>query len=338
MLHNTIIDNATIQLYAHDMTLFDNDVNIVPKVYEEVRKITDDIPREAVSQRLDTLKRYRGIFLNLKKLPFVKQRTIEWLDLRKDRLTASDLYDAIKGGNTTLSLAKKKANLVKDKTNYNHVPALKWGTMFEAMATRCYSQANNNIYVHDFGLICDKTNQHFGASPDGITDLGVMIEIKCPYSRKIVDGFIPPKYKMQIQGQLAVCELSECDYIECDFKTFESMVDYLAQDTSTLNHGIIAEYINNGEYSYLYSDPNLTPQDSLANIQKQIDANKSHHVNKLIPWKLNEMNVQRVAFNATDWQNTVPKINEFWNQVEEYKLCPPPEQEVKKIQFIDDNE
>ena len=39
---------------------------------------------------------------------------------------------------------KKKANIVVDNINYNAIPALKWGTMFEPMATRCYSKKMNN--------------------------------------------------------------------------------------------------------------------------------------------------------------------------------------------------
>ena len=92
--------------------------------------------------------------------------------------------------------------------------------MFEDMAIRCYKQINNNIPVHIFGIIQNKNIEHFGASPDGITDLGIMVEIKCPFSRQIKKDFIPEKYYYQMQGQLAVCNLTECDYVECEFKIF----------------------------------------------------------------------------------------------------------------------
>ena len=64
------------------------------------------------------------------------------------------------------------------------------------------------------GLIIHNQYKHIGASPDGISDLGIMLEIKCPFKRKI-DGAIPEQYWMQIQGQLEVCDLEECDYLEC---------------------------------------------------------------------------------------------------------------------------
>jgi putative phage-type endonuclease len=307
-----------------------------------------------VIKRLKEIKRYRKELKELLKLPLMKQRTEEWFEARKTRLTASDLCDAIKGGNVAIRLAKKKANILVDNINYNAIPALKWGTMFEPMATRCYSQKMKNITIHDFGLICDANNSHFGASPDGINDLGIMLEIKCPYSRKIVDGVIPEKYKMQIQGQLAVCKLKECDYIECIFKTIESEEEYLAlenEGTAQLKHGhghghgLIAEFYNSkGEYMYYYSDPNKTPSECVIDIQTQIQTRAETEMNlrfsKYTYWRLDEMIIQRVVFNANEWETISPKIDAFWEQVEEYKQLPllPLEIGIKKYSFIDDND
>ena len=305
---------------------------------------------EGITKRLKEIKRYRKELKELLKLPLMKQRTEEWFEARKTRLTASDLCDAIKGGNVAIRLAKKKANILVDNINYNAIPALKWGTMFEPMATRCYSQKMRNITIHDFGLICDVNNSHFGASPDGINDLGIMLEIKCPYSRKIVDGVIPEKYKMQIQGQLAVCKLKECDYIECIFKTMESEEEYLALEhgtagTAELKHGLIAEFYNSkGEYVYYYSEPNKTPSECVVDIQEQIqtraDTEMILRFSKYTYWRLDEMIIQRVVFNANEWETIRPKIDAFWEQVEEYKLLPllPIEMGIKKYNFIDDND
>ena len=196
------------------------------------------IDKNLIINRINIIKNNRKILKKLLKIPIIEQRTKEWHEARDSRLTASDLYDAIKKNNNSDKIAKKKAKILVDNINYNAVPALKWGTMFEPMATRCYSQINNNIKVYDFGLILDNSNPHFGASPDGINELGIMIEIKCPYSRKIVDGYIPEKYKMQIQGQLAVCNLTECDYIECYFKEFQNELDFL-EDEEVFYKGVV---------------------------------------------------------------------------------------------------
>jgi putative phage-type endonuclease len=302
---------------------------------------------EDVKKRALEIQEYRKELKVLLQLPLMKQRTEEWYEARKTRLTASDLSDAIKGGNGSIKLAKKKANIIVDTINYNAIPALKWGTMFEPMATRCYSQKMNNIEIHDFGLVCDTENEHFGASPDGINELGIMLEIKCPYSRKIVDGVIPEKYKMQIQGQLAVCKLKECDYIECVFKSLESVEEYLALDGDGEKHGVIAEYYNpKGEYVYYYSEPNQTPKecvDEMCN-HSNGDDERSERIrseklkfSEYTYWKLDEMIIQRVVFNADMWKTIVPKINTFWESVEEYKLLPI-ELGIKKYTFVDDDE
>jgi putative phage-type endonuclease len=312
---------------------------------------TYDFTMNDVKKRASEIKEYRKELDVLLQLPLMKQRTEEWYEARKTRLTASDLYDAIKGNNVSIKLAKKKANIVIDTINYNGIPALKWGTMFEPMATRCYSQKMNDIAIHDFGLVCDTENEHFGASPDGINELGIMLEIKCPYSRKIEDGVIPEKYKMQIQGQLAVCKLKECDYIECVFKSLDSVEEYLAldcEDGNDVKHGVIAEYYNSkGEYVYYYSEPNRTPKECVDDIcgsdgegNSNINPDKSLKFSKYTYWRLDEMIIQRVVFNAKAWETIVPKINAFWESVEEYKSLPllPIETGMKKYMFVKDDD
>jgi len=319
---------------------FDNFVN---DIKNSMKEDNIDINNDDVISRLKTIKKYRKTLKELKKIPYIKQRTIEWLEARKNRLTASDLYEAIKGGSTNLSLAKKKANVIIDNTDYNAIKPLKWGTMFESMAERCYSKKYGNININEFGLICDKYNKHFAASPDGISDIGIMIEIKCPYSRKIIDGFIPPKYQAQMQGQLAVCELDECHYIECEFKTYNTELEFIENITENSDDifGIIAEYNiseegKKTEYEYLYSDDSNVYQHVYDSIKTKM-ASRSNENAKLIYWKLITMNIQQVNFNKKEWENTLPKINEFWNKVEDCRGLPIENKTPKKITFIEDD-
>jgi putative phage-type endonuclease len=349
-----INQDIDICLLKYITDTYDFNIDDVSKlIYEDLKENKKYYTYDTINKRLDSIKKYRKELNSLLQLPLMKQRSEEWFEARKTRLTASDLYDAVKGGNIRIKLAKKKANIITDNINYNAIPALKWGTMFEPMATRCYSQKMNNINIHDFGLICDVDNAHFGASPDGINELGIMLEIKCPYSRKIIDGVIPDKYKMQIQGQLAVCKLKECDYIECIFKSIENKEDYLELGNTTVNHGIIAEFYNSkGEYIYYYSDANKTPIECIEdivinNIYSNNDKNNipdttSNNQGKLkfskyTYWKLDEMIIQRVIFKSDEWETIIPKINIFWEKVEEYKMLPI-EIGIKKYKFVDDDD
>jgi hypothetical protein len=80
---------------------------------------------------------------------------------------------------------------------------------------------------------------YLGASPDGITEDGVMVEIKCPWRRKI-NGEIPLQYYYQIQGQLAVCALEECDYFECEFQA-ECAESLASHDGPAFERGVFVE-------------------------------------------------------------------------------------------------
>lgn len=275
----------------------------------------------------------------LKKIPIIKQRTIEWLEARKNRLTASDLGDALKKNN--IKLAKQKAGITKNSINYSTIPALKWGTMFEEMASRCYSQMKNDINIFEFGLIEDRKNIHFGASPDGINEMGIMLEIKCPYSREIKDNYIPEKYYMQIQGQLAVCNLKECDYVECKFHIYESLKEYqddieTNHDNKIVEHGVIAEYQDHisKDFKYIYSEKSLTASDAIKDVEKRVAENETQDIFlKYTPWILKKINIQRVLFDEKLWEETVPKIENFWKLVEECRLLPKEPEEVKKVKF-----
>ena len=251
-----------------------------------------------------------AILNNLKERPLIKQRTDEWFKLRENRLTASDLYDAV---NSPISLIKKKLKNVS--FNSHAIPALKWGCMFEQVACNIYSHINSTN-VNEFGLLTNDNINNFGASPDGITDEGIMIEIKCPYSREIKDNVIPEKYYYQMQGQMAVCELDICDYIECKFKSFDNIDDYInnikdlednENGKNDYKHGIIAEL---KDHSYIYSIPNQ-------NYNNNIDEMKKINDVKYVYWYLEIINVQRVNFDKDKWNNKIAKkIAEYWTLYE----------------------
>jgi len=291
-------------------------------------KIQLDIKKKKIHNIKKKYMNPKSILQELIKKPLIKQRTPEWFKLREDKLTASDLHDAIKN---PLSLAKKKLKGIT--FNSSAIPALKWGTMFESVATQIYSHINNKK-IHEFGLIINDDIQHFGASPDGITEDGVMIEIKCPYSRKIIDGEIPEKYYYQIQGQLAVCNLKDCDYIECQFISLKSKEDYINLESElktddNYKHGIIAEIKIKNDYEYKYSTKN---QELIENIEEmEIYKNQGYN---LIYWKLNLINIQKVEFNKNKWDSEItPKINDFYDiYIKEKKLSNPINQ------FIDDDD
>ena len=109
-----------------------------------------------------------------------------------------------------------------EKRYFRNTPAaLKWGIKYEDVAILIYENIYNTT-INEFGLMTNEKYINLGASPDGISENGIMLEIKCPYSRKI-NGTISAQYYYQIQGQLEVCELDECDFLECEIKDFKDL-------------------------------------------------------------------------------------------------------------------
>lgn len=246
-----------------------------------------------IKNRIETLNK-------LKERPLIKQRTDEWFKLREDKLTASDLYDAV---HNPLSLIKKKLKNIS--FNSYAIPALRWGCMFESVASDIYGYLNSTN-INEFGLLINDKINGFGASPDGITDEGIMIEIKCPYSREIKDTVIPDKYYYQMQGQMAVCELDLCDYIECKFITFETKEEYIntIKDIDNYKHGIIIDY-KNGSYRYSTFNNSYEKNIDEMNIEK-------NNEEKIIYWMLELINIQRIKFDDKLWNDKIKnKIDEY---------------------------
>jgi hypothetical protein len=116
-----------------------------------------------------------------------------------------------------------------------------WGNKYESVAVLIY-EYRNNVKVLEFGCLKHPFINFLGASPDGITEDGIMLEIKCPSTREIT-GIPPPYYWCQVQGQLEVCELDRCDFLECKIKEYDGEEEYLNDnydggDLSFINQGV----------------------------------------------------------------------------------------------------
>lgn len=171
-------------------------------------------------ERYETVASRRAKIVELNAAPGIAQRTPEWYEARQGLITASDAAQALgcaKFGNQR-SFFQKKCGAADEQEPFDgSIPPLKWGVMYEPVAQALYSALNGTLKIHEYGLLRHPTLPFIGASPDGISDAGVMLEIKCPWKRRLVEAEVPMQYYYQIQAQLAVCELDECDYFECEF-------------------------------------------------------------------------------------------------------------------------
>ena len=214
---------------------------------------------EQVGMKLkDNLSRLRNRVKTLLKKPQPVQRSPEWFANRNTLVTASEaasclttskkvceryanLYDIsnFKYNDTKSANSYEKMNdyILKkckafygEKVFFDSVYTL-WGKKYEQIAVNLYKRKNNTD-VYDFGLLKHPYLKWLGASPDGITPDGVMLEIKCPYSRKIKPNYVPFHYYIQVQIQLEVALLETADFMECEIKELDTLEDYIAAGLS----------------------------------------------------------------------------------------------------------
>lgn len=274
-----------------------------------------------ICARVETIRKARSQLATLLATPQVAQRSEEWYEMRRGRLTASAVAQAIGQGKygTRSALVRSKAFPELDEPfNSFGCPPLRHGIILEDMSARCYSQRMNNIKIHNFGLIPHPTLSCFGASPDGINELGIMVEIKTPYKRE-VNGVIPDEYMLQMQGQMAVCGLDECDFVDATIKMSDQLDTYFEEVASnkTVDHGIIVEYKDeNGQPCFDYSPPHLTPMDCLKWANNTKKERTTHQRSQcLLAWRLEKICIKRVKFNQELWDSLVPEIQAFWDDV-----------------------
>ena len=143
-----------------------------------------------------------------------EQRTPAWYEVRKGLMTASDAAGALgipafKGQrNVRESLLNQK---VSGTFTGNHMT--RWGSQNEDQVRERAMQAVGEC-AWEVGLVVHKDLPWLGASPDGVTNTGRLIEIKCPYSRTPIPGYCPGHYFPQIQVQLECTNLDSCYFIE----------------------------------------------------------------------------------------------------------------------------
>lgn len=291
--------------------------DIVEFIHATTRLVLNkSIGKEYIEQRLLALKDYREQLRLLLEHPILVQRTPAWYEARNTMITASDFAQALGCG----KFGTQK-QFYQKKCGYEEVPfdsfgaALKWGVKYEPVACDAYAY-KNGVTMHEFGLLRHPEIEWVGASPDGITELGVMVEIKCPFKRKIT-GEIPMQYYYQMQGQLDVCGLRECDFLECEFLEYDCQAEFVRHFHDNNNpKGIIVESDAGFAYSPYKSHGDLSAllewlATTLASSKGQI---------KLYFWQLHTYSVVRVYRDDTFLREKVyTPLRTVWDKLVAYK-------------------
>jgi putative phage-type endonuclease len=272
----------------------------------------------------------------LQSVPQPEQRTSEWYAFRYNHLTASNIWKAFISESTRNQLIFEKCQplAVEKSTNVNLESPLHWGQKYEPLSVKVYEKLYDTK-VSDFGCIPHKTIAFLAASPDGINTaersmrFGRMLEIKNIFNREIT-GIPKLEYWVQIQLQLEVCDLNECDFLETRFIEYPDEETYKACPSQ--QKGLIMLFMKgNGqpvyEYAPLIFEKALTfekDEKDKMNIHQQwqeemMEKNKEYTWIKNIYWKLDQFSCILVLRNKLWFTAALPQLHELWKTIETEK-------------------
>jgi putative phage-type endonuclease len=253
-----------------------------------------------------------------------EQRTKEWYEFRHNRLTASDFYKVFDTEASGNNLILKKCSPI-DISKYNRVnteSACHHGHKFEPLSIMIY-ESRYNTKVGEYGCISHDKYDFLGASPDGINidesneRYCRLVEVKNPKSR-IPDGIPKKEYWVQMQLQMEVWNLDECDFLETTFDIYESEEEFKKDGTFSLSNdckekGVIIQYFDGKEPIYEYAPLNIDENEFNKWYDESMEKNKNLTWVTNIYWKLNIYSCILVPRNKKWFKSKIPKITEFWN-------------------------
>lgn len=214
----------------------------------------------------------------ISKIEYPEQRTEAWFEARRSKITASDGGTAqnVNPYETQWKFVVKK--LVEPP--FKPGEACYHGTKLEEPATMVY-EYRRNAKVTEFGMCPHATIDFLGASPDGIVSpykldqkhltnlVGRMLEIKCPFKRKInktgpITGpshnvQCPIYYWYQVQQQLECCDLDECDFWQCEIDEYKSRAEFI--DDTDLDNPFLSKLTKMEKGCVIQLQPNEMPED-----------------------------------------------------------------------------
>ena len=283
----------------------------------------------------------------LRNKPQPAQRTSEWYSNRYNLITASNAYKIFESQAMKNQLIYEKckplASLDEEFKFVNVNSPLHWGQKYEPVSVMIYEEKFKTI-IEDFGCIKHDKYNFLGASPDGINvdetneRYGRMLEIKNIVNREI-DGIPKKEYWIQMQLQMEVCDLDECDFLETKFIEYEDY-DKFKEDSITDMDTNDEEFINlresldnklkgtiiyfqqkNGSPFYDYMPFDIYDEEDInewteEELKKYESEPYEYMYVNTIYWKLEKISCVLVCRNREWFNMNVEEIEEFWRLIE----------------------
>jgi putative phage-type endonuclease len=283
----------------------------------------------------------------LREIPQPVQRTPEWYKFRWNLITASNAWKALDSQSTINQIIYEKCLPLKDisfdgeeevKMVNTNTP-LHWGQKYEPLTVMIY-ETNYNTKVEDFGCIQHDVYKFLGASPDGIvinkesSRYGRMLEIKNVVSREIT-GIPKKEYWIQMQLQMEVCDLDDCDFLEtkfieyADYNTFKN--DSLDEENIFLSKDgkikgeIIHFHTKEGKPYYAYKPLECVKPSDVDewenNTLNMYESEPYKYIYmKTIYWKLEVLSCVLVLRNREWFKNNIGQLENVWKIIEQERI------------------
>jgi putative phage-type endonuclease len=138
------------------------------------------------------------------------QRSEAWFAARKNKLTASNLGAAL--GQISWTTRAEALRRARGTSEFKGNEATEWGTNMESVGIGVYSELTGNV-VTETGLHTHAEHTWLSGSPDGFVGADGIIEVKCPFYRRVVHATVPSYYWMQCNALMEITDRQWCDYI-----------------------------------------------------------------------------------------------------------------------------
>jgi hypothetical protein len=244
--------------------------------------------------------------------PQVPQRTQAWYAQGKQVLTASEFSKLLGTPRAVSQLVMSKVPM-ETPQHTNRLACLTcemgpfdWGVRFEPVVKQILSE-KWGVEIAEAGRIMHSTDTHIAASPDGLilaardsARVGRLLEIKCPITRKVGEG-VPFEYWCQMQVQMEVTGIDECEYVEVKLDSIQGT----ATDLSGEVHGRLwlLQQPSTCEMRYAYTEAEVAALEGWTRVET-------------IPWRLNQMYATTITRDRGWFQGTAELRATFWDNVE----------------------
>jgi putative phage-type endonuclease len=307
----------------------------------------------------------------LRNKPQPTQRTKEWYEFRHNLITASNAYKAFESqtvknqliyekcqplnqslflDNDDNEVENEETKEIKEVVMVNTNTTLHWGQKYEPLSVKIYEH-NYETKIEDFGCIQHEKYLFLGASPDGINidktskRYGRMLEIKNIVNREI-DGIPKKEYWIQMQLQMEVCDLDECDFLETKFIEYPDFGSYKDDTTeewyededgiefqnlclskdNKMKGSIIYFHTKEGKPFYVYRPLDLIHPDDITQWQEnvvdyyQYNPEFNYTYMKTIYWKLEQLSCVLVCRNRQWFKDNISSLEEIWTTIEKERV------------------